>query len=465
MSMLLRIAERALNRPLLVHPDKIPLVLGVLEGRFPIGDVSDWRRAAEARIDALPDAARTVLRGPAPEASRFVGSAYDNDPATGETKALPYKRTADGIAVITTTGTLISRGAWIGSYSGETSYEGIKHQFQMAAADPKVAAIVHDIESPGGEAVGAFEAADAIRAVAAVKPVTAVVNGMAASAAYALASGASRIVVTPTGLTGSIGVVMVHADWSRKLDKDGITPTLIFAGAHKVDGNPFEPLPDSVHADLQREVDRYYDLFVETVAAGRRGLSARAIRATEARIYIGAEAVDAGLADAVGSFESVLSDFSRGRAGRTTSSTRRISMTERNDGVPGAENPDEKTPAAAVETPKPEADKPAAAPPAPAAPTAEDVKTRIAAILDLEEAKGREALARKLALETDMTAAQAKAMLAAAPVGGAGVRSVAERMAAHEGALADAGAADRPTTAAAWDKVVAKVNSRVSARS
>jgi len=74
MTMLLRIAERVFNRPLLIHPDKLPLILAVLEGRIPLCDVSELREAAEASIDAMPEAAQLVMRGPAPNASRFVGS-------------------------------------------------------------------------------------------------------------------------------------------------------------------------------------------------------------------------------------------------------------------------------------------------------------------------------------------------------------------------------------------------------
>jgi signal peptide peptidase SppA len=334
MSLLLRIAERVLNRPLLVHADKVPLILGVLEGRIPVGDVAELRAVADANIDAMPADAQRIMRGPHPGASRFVGDAFENDPATGKKRGLPYRRTADGVAVITITGSLINRGAWVGSDSGETSYEGIKYQVAAAAADPRARAILLDIESPGGEAVGAFEAAQAIRDAAKAKPVTAVVNGMAASAAYALASGANRIVTTPTGLTGSIGVVMVHADYSGFLEQKGIKPTLIFAGAHKVDGNPFEPLPPGVRDDLQAEVDQFYALFVKTVSAGRNGLSAAAIRATEARTFIGKDAVDAGLADGIGTFESVLADITRG-LGRATSTAKGATM-DNAQGAPAA---------------------------------------------------------------------------------------------------------------------------------
>lgn len=318
MTILFRIAERALNRPLLIHPDKVPLLLGVLEGRIPVGDIAALRAEADGHIAAMPAAAQTIMRGPAPQSSRFVGSADDVDPLTGQRSKLAYRRTENGVAIIPVLGTLINRGAWLGSNSGETSYEGLKFQIAKAVEDPRTTAIVLDIESPGGEAVGTFEVARAVREANARKPVVAVVNGMAASAAYAIASGAGRIVTTETAISGSIGVVLLHADISRRLDSQGVTPTLIFAGAHKVDGNPFEPLPDAVRADMQAEVNRFYDLFVATVAAGRAGMSPEAIRNTEARVFIGADAVAAGLADSVGTFEQVLADLSRGQGGRST---------------------------------------------------------------------------------------------------------------------------------------------------
>lgn len=308
MSLMLRVAERALNRPLLIHPDKVPLILGVLEGRIPL-DVASWRESAQRRIDDMPEAARVVMRGPRPKATRFVGDPVDTDPETRKKKMLPYRR-HQGVAMIEVIGSLINRGAWTGSQSGETSYEGLKFQLDTALADPRTHAVMLDIESPGGEAVGAFEIADTVRTVAARKPVVAVVNGMAASAAYAIASAASRIVTAPTGVVGSIGVVMLHADYSRYLDRQGVTPTLIYAGAHKVDGNPVEPLTDEVRGDLQAEVDLFYRLFLDSVAKGGR-LTVEQARATEARTYIGADAVRVGLADAVGTFDDVLSDLMR----------------------------------------------------------------------------------------------------------------------------------------------------------
>jgi ClpP class serine protease len=112
---------------------------------------------------------------------------------------------------------------------------------------------------------------------------------------------------------------------SKALEQKGITPTLIFAGDRKVDGWPVQPLSDDARAELQREVDAFYGLFLETVAAGRgRKLSQKAARDTQARTFIGSAAVDAGLADAVGSFEEVLVEATaKARRGNSAASPAR----------------------------------------------------------------------------------------------------------------------------------------------
>jgi signal peptide peptidase SppA len=301
-NLLVHIADRVLNRPLMVTPEKLAMIAQVLEGRIGI-DASEF-----AAIEA------EQLRN-GPDASRFVGQfdlANPNDPKSVK----PYRTMDKGVALINVFGSLVNRGAWIGARSGMTSYEGLKYQLAAAAADRDVTSIILDIDSPGGEAVGAFEVADAVRAASKSKDVVAVVNGMAASAAYAIASGAPTIITTASGISGSIGVVLMHADYSHALHDKGITPTLIHAGARKVDGSPYKPLTDDVKAELKAEVDSFYDLFVGSVAQGRKGKMTDAqIRATQARTYIGADAVKVGLADAVGTFETVLADMSA-RSGR-----------------------------------------------------------------------------------------------------------------------------------------------------
>ncbi|MFN3686107.1 S49 family peptidase [Salinarimonas sp.] len=401
MSVLLHIAERLLGRPLLVHPDKVPFILAVLEGRLPIvGDVAPLVRVAETNLLELPEPARELIAKGTPSASRFVGNALDSDPETGSVKGLPYKR-HDGVAIIPVLGGLVNRGLNLQrSSTGPQSYEAIKYQLQAVANDSRAHAVILDIESPGGEAVGAFELAAAVRDLAARKPVTAVINGMAASAAYAIASGATEIVTTPTGVSGSIGVVLLHADYSRQLDREGITPTLIFAGAHKVDGNPFEPLPADVRADLQAEVNGFYDQFVDTVAKGRRLMTPDRIRGTEARTFVGAEAVRAGLADRLGTFEEVLAKLTaRARAAGPSQTTRSASMSD-NNGAPAADSP-----AGTVTRAEHEAGIAAAR-----AQGAEAERMRLAAILGAEGVRGdaaRMVAAMELATQSPGMAAEA----------------------------------------------------------
>lgn len=300
------ILAHLLDTPLWAHPVKAAVIYNVLAGRMGSGQYGAL---------ALPDV---------PDASRFVGdwpTSEDNAGHGRRPRTEPFRLTPAGVGIVTVTGSLVTRGPWIGSHSGLTSYEGIKHQLQRAAADKRVKSIILDLDTPGGEANGAFEAAQSVRHAAERKPVIALANGMAASAGYALASGATKLITTPSAISGSIGCVLLHLDHSRALENEGIRPTLITAGAHKTDGNALEPLTDETLAALQREVNRYYELFIETVAAGRgRTTPASVARNTEGRTFVGREAVAARLADDVGTFEEVLSDLTR-RASRPVSSS------------------------------------------------------------------------------------------------------------------------------------------------
>ena len=314
MTVLAHIADRVIGVPLLITPQKAQVIAQVLSGRLPLGG--------------------DVGGGGGPDASRFVGDPFTRDFDGRPVGMKPY-RVSNGVGILSVVGSLVNRGAWIGANSGLVSYEGI--QFQLAAMrdDPEVESALIDLATPGGEAVGAFETAAAVRDLAKKKRTVAVVNGMAASAGYAIASAATEIITTATGVSGSIGVVLMHADFSRQLDREGITPTLIHAGAHKVDGNPFEPLSDEVQADLQEEVNAFYTSFLATVAAGRGSrLTVASARKTEARTFVGQKAVEMGLADRVGSFESALAELTKRTAtgARPQSNKRGSRMDNENNG-------------------------------------------------------------------------------------------------------------------------------------
>jgi signal peptide peptidase SppA len=443
-TLLLRIADRILNRPLLILPEKLALITEVLAGRIGV------------------DAALV------PDASRFVGDAAETDASGRPVGKLPYRRTAEGTGIVTITGSLVNRGAWIGAQSGMTSYEGIAHQIESAVRDPKVRNIILDIDSPGGEAVGAMETAALVRKANEAKPVYAMVNGMAASAAYALASGAKAIISTESGVSGSIGVVLMHADYSRAVDRAGITPTLIHAGAHKVDGNPYAPLSGDVKADLQAEVDRYYALFTDAVAAGRgRRLSAKAARATEARTFIGDAAKGAGLVDDIGSFAELLGQLSkagsRGMKGtrmnmhsdedlaRARTEGKAEGLTEGREAGFAAGKADgvkEGYEAGAAEGRRM---------------GAEDERARIKAILSHPEAIGREASARHLALNTSMSIEDAAGVLAGVAKS-TGIAARATETVTAASSVGDVPAENVQPGAASWASIADELNAEIGRR-
>lgn len=273
MTLLPHLAARLFGVPLAIHRPKLDVILAVLGPRVGLGDL----------------AAAPGFTPPQRQSSATSGS-------------------PPGVAVIPIYGTLVRRTVGLEAESGLTSYTGLAAQLDAAIGNPAVSAILLDIDSPGGESGGVFDLADRIRAASQIKPVWAVANDMAFSAAYALASAASRVFVSRTGGVGSIGVIAMHVDQSEKDAQDGVHYTAVFAGDRKNDLNPHEPISSEAHAFLKAEVNRIYGLFIETVAR-HRGIEPSAVRDTEAGLFFGQAAVAMGLADAVGTFDDALAQL------------------------------------------------------------------------------------------------------------------------------------------------------------
>jgi signal peptide peptidase SppA len=201
----------------------------------------------------------------------------------------------NGVAIIRISGVLVHSETLLWD---ETSYSSIGDSIGAAWRDRAARAIALHISSPGGEVSGLFDLADALHTARGTKPMWAIVDDHAYSAAYALASTADRILVPRTGGTGSIGVVTLHLDMSKALDQDGIKVTTVQYGAHKTDLSRFKPLSEEAHERLQADVNMVGEMFVELVARNRNISKAR-VRHTEAATFMGQQGVDAGLADAV----------------------------------------------------------------------------------------------------------------------------------------------------------------------
>lgn len=333
----------------------------------------------------------------------------------------PYLVTDAGIGVVGIYGALLQRHAFdMASCTSMASYQVIKQTLDMMQADPDVRGILLEFDSPGGEVAGNFELARQMLARRGEKPVWSHVNEGAYSAAYSLAAASDRIVVPQAGSVGSIGVVMVHVDQSKRDERMGMAYTFIYAGARKVDFNSHAPLGKKAQELATAEVVRLYDMFTGHVAAAR-SLDVQAVIDTEAGVFPANEAKALGLVDEVGGFDETLAELtdyvaSKASAGFATAGGTAArhnhggtEMSTTNGAAPNTTAATPPTPAAGV----PEAEVAQRESAARAAGVAEERK-RIGAILNHEAAAPRQKLAKKLAFDTDMTAEAAASVLEAA---------------------------------------------------
>lgn len=223
----------------------------------------------------------------------------------GPTKPFIYN---EGVAVIPVHGVLINR--FNSSWGFVTGYSYIRSMLRAALADEDVELIVFDVDSPGGDAPGCFELCEEIRASREVKPSIAVVDALSASGGYAIASSASRMVCTPSGSVGSIGVYWIHADLSERHKQMGVKYTIFEApeGGAKMDGAPYGPMSERASKEAQARVVKRWDEFVALVVANR-DMTEEAVRETQARVYRADEALALTLIDGVSTPSEAVADF------------------------------------------------------------------------------------------------------------------------------------------------------------
>ena len=219
-----------------------------------------------------------------------------------------------GIAVLPLYGVVTQRGNMVEDVSGpgSVSTQQFAGALRQALADDTVSQILIDIDSPGGSVYGVAELADEIISARSQKPVVAVANSLAASAAYWIGCAASELYVTPGGEVGSIGVWQAHFDYSQALAAKGVAPTLISAGKYKVEGNPYAPLDAEAQGFMQSRVDDYYAAFTKGVARGR-GVPIAQVRdgMGQGRV-LGADAAMAqNMVDGVATFDDVVRKMRR----------------------------------------------------------------------------------------------------------------------------------------------------------
>lgn len=275
------------GRPWALLPEKLDVIVEVLNLRSQ--GISFTPEELQARIGS----------------SRPVGLKETSIEAASQDRR-PYT-VVGAVAVLPLYGVIAQRMNMMVMLSGGTSTQLFGAALREALADESVSAVVIDVDSPGGEVFGVQELAEAIYAARAQKPVYAIANSFAASAAIWLATQAGEFSIAPGGMAGSIGVYMLHVDQSAANEMQGFKPTYISAGKYKVEGNPDEPLGDEAAAHMQETVDEYYDAFTSAVARGR-GVSAEMVRTGfgEGRMLTASAAVRAGLVDRIETLDQLL---------------------------------------------------------------------------------------------------------------------------------------------------------------
>lgn len=249
-------------------------------------------------------------------ALRADGGQLDENEIRERVGGRPSRRdavTAGAVGILPLYGVIMPRADLMSEMSGGTSLQRFMTSFRELVNNDQVGSILIDVDSPGGSVSGLTEAAAEIRAARSRKPIVAIANYTMASAAYHIAAAAQEIVITPSGLAGSIGVIAAHDDMSAMQEKLGVKTTLISAGKYKTEGNPFEPLSDEARAAIQRRVDDAYAVFVNDIAKSR-GVSADDVRAGfgQGRMLSAKAAVKEGLADRVATFDETVTRLARG---------------------------------------------------------------------------------------------------------------------------------------------------------
>jgi ClpP class serine protease len=208
------------------------------------------------------------------------------------------------VAVIPVKGPLFKHAPLLAAISGATDYGVIRKDLQAALDDPSIEAILLDVDSPGGEVNGCAELAQAIYDARGKKKIEAYVGGSGASAAFWLASAASRVTVASTAMVGSIGVL---ASFTWK-DEQGAKKLDIVSSQSP--NKLHDPATEGGRALLQARVDDLAEVFIANVAK-HRGVTPEQVAADygQGGVFVGAKAFSAGLADAVGTYETVLASL------------------------------------------------------------------------------------------------------------------------------------------------------------
>lgn len=268
---------------------------------------SPWAMQPE-KYEEVVGIYRTHLRGEKIDLKAI--EAAIGRPLANESK--PYE-VVDGVAILDVSGVLAKGMSMFMRVCGGTSTAYLQRDLQMALDDPTVKAIILNVDSPGGAVDGTQELAQAVFSARERKPIVSLADGTMASAAYWIGSAASEVfIVSDTTAVGSIGIITTHVDRSQAEAVSGVKTTPIYSGKYKATGHPYAPLSEEDKALIQSRLDHIYTVFVESIAQFR-GVSVDTVlsQMAEGQVFLGKQAIDAGLADGVSSLADLIARLSK----------------------------------------------------------------------------------------------------------------------------------------------------------
>lgn len=294
-----QIRGRLFDRPLMITESGLENVVALIGPR--IGGAEFVRMdGSVARYPRLDDDGE--IKEPPVQPGAIV---YPDDGYCGRSDT-PYDISPAGIAVIPVHGTIVQRHWRLNAACGLTSTEALVATYEEAARDSRVRGVYLDMDTPGGEVAGTFDAVDSMVEIKkrSGKPLHAHANEMACSAGYAIASVADHFSGPRTAYSASVGVIALHADVREMYEGVGIKVSVIRCAEEKALGGPFDAMEGRTREVWEADIRAMYEIFVETVVRNRAGLTEEAVRGSKSAALLSAGAVSLGFMDAIMSQEA-----------------------------------------------------------------------------------------------------------------------------------------------------------------
>ena len=274
----IRIVTKIRETPWLITPEALNVILTIVDERLTNGKLSDEEIAARLQSSDI----------------------FGNNDSSARTDGSP-------VGVLTLQGPLFGKANLMTEMSGATSLETFSNDLGAMLNDDNISSVILDIDSPGGTSELVREVGEQIYMGRDVKPIYAFANSMAGSAAYWLASQASEVYSSYSGMVGSIGAYTVHEDKSAADAQQGHRFTFISAGKYKTEGNEHQPLSQEAQEYRQEVIDELYDDFVQAIALGRDVEESTVIKGYgQGRMMTATKALEAGMVDGITTFDGLL---------------------------------------------------------------------------------------------------------------------------------------------------------------